>query len=66
MARVIQLKTAKEIEQVAKLKSGKKLRGAGLDLQVNGNAISWLHRYAFKGRPSRVSRAGPALVHSPS
>jgi len=57
MARVIQLKTAKEIEQVAKLKSGKKLRGAGLDLQVNGNAISWLHRYTFKGK-SRWSGLG--------
>ena len=57
MARIIQLKTAKEIEQVAKLKSGKNFVEPGLYLQVNGDAVSWLHRYAFKGK-SRWSGLG--------
>jgi len=41
MARTIQLKTAKEIEQLAK-QSGKNFVEPGLYLQVNGNAVSWL------------------------
>jgi hypothetical protein len=54
MARIIQLKTAKEVEQLANLKSGKNFVEPGLYLQVNGDAVSWLH-----ATPSRVSRAGP-------
>src|SRR5882672_6148903 len=56
MARTIQLKTAKEIEQLAK-QSGKNFVEPGLYLQVNGDSVSWLHRYAFKGK-SRWSGLG--------
>src|SRR5258708_32683204 len=56
LARTVQRKTAKEIEQLAK-QSGKNFVEPALYLQVNGAAVSWLHRYTLKGK-SRWSGLG--------
>jgi integrase len=56
MARTIQLKTAKEIEHLAK-QEGRHPVEPGLYLQVKRDAVSWLHRYRFKGK-SRWSGLG--------
>jgi integrase len=56
MARTIQLKTAKEIEHLVK-QEGTHPVEPGLYLQVHRAAVSWLHRYRFKGK-SRWSGLG--------
>jgi Arm DNA-binding domain len=48
--------TAKEVEALAK-QQGMHSDGGGLNLQVKGDARSWIHRYTFNGE-ARYSGLG--------
>src|SRR5262245_35153635 len=49
VARTIRLKTAPEVEKLAK-QAGMHLIDPGLYLQVKGGAVSWIHRYTIKSK----------------